>query len=115
MRLAIKRLALIALVASIQSHAGLAHAEEASDLKSVFVEVQGDGTSCIVRAIKVPCQDVLIHLRSNLKLPAGTWVRFKADRLAPYQSVKAVIDAVQKSEYTTSAAYAPPPKSDQPK
>ena len=107
-------LALAAVVTCFHSHPGLVLADEATGPKSVFIEVQADGTSCLVRTVMVPCQDILTHLRSDLKLPAGTWVRFKADRSTPYQSVKAVMDAVQKSEFTTSASYVPAPRSTPP-
>lgn len=102
------------LAMCFHSHPGPALAEEAPDPKWIFIEVQADGTSCLVRTVKLPCEDVLTHLRSDLKLAAGTWVRFKADRSAPYQSVKAVMDAVQKSEFSTSAAYIPAPRSTTP-
>lgn len=103
MHLSIKMLVLIAQGLWFQP--GPARAEDAPDPKPVFIEIQADGTSCVVRDVRIPCADVLMHLRSDLKLPAGTWVRFKADRSAPYQSVKALMDAVHESEYTTSARY----------
>ena len=81
-----------------------------SDEPSVFIEVQSDGQHCVVRKVTLTCADVLTHLRQVLKLPPGTWVRFKAGRSVPYDAVKRVIDEVQHSEYATSVAYLTPPK-----
>ena len=47
-----------------------------------------------------------------MKLAPGTPVRFEADRSAPYGVVEGIMDAVQKSEFTTAVAYLTAPKSE---
>jgi biopolymer transport protein ExbD len=78
----------------------------------VYLEIQADGKTCMVRGAAVDCGKVLLHLRQVLKLAPGSEVRFRADRAAPYGAVKGVMDSAQKSEYTTAVAYLTPPNSE---
>jgi biopolymer transport protein ExbD len=84
---------------------GQASSSPATDAPSVFIEVQADGQSCVIRKASVPCSEVLTHLRQVLKLAPGTWVRFKAGRTAPIQTVKKLLDDISHSEFATSASY----------
>jgi biopolymer transport protein ExbD len=72
---------------------------------SVFIEVGADGQHCVIRKIPVECSEALAHLRNVLKLPPGTWVRFKASRAANYIALKKIMDDVTHSEYMTSIGY----------
>ena len=82
----------------------------APEHEPVFIEVRADGTRCVIRQAELPCSEVLSHLRNVVKASPGTWIRFKADRAAPFEAVKRVLDEVAHSEYTTSAAFAPAPR-----
>jgi biopolymer transport protein ExbD len=84
---------------------GQASGSPPTDASSVFIEVQADGQSCIIRKASVPCSEVLTHLRQVLKLAPGTWVRFKAGRTAPIETVKKLLDDISHSEFATSASY----------
>jgi len=76
----------------------------------LFIEVQADGSRCVILGQELPCTEVLSHLRNVVKAAPGTWIRFRADRAAPFEAVKRVLDAVAHSEYTTSAAFLPAPR-----
>jgi biopolymer transport protein ExbD len=94
---------------AITAHAQVRDGTVAAE-PSVFIEVQADGQHCVVRKVAVLCSDVLTHLREVLRLPPGTWIRFKAGRVTPYEAIRKLMDDVQHSEYVTSAAYLPTPK-----
>ena len=59
-----------------------------------------DGQYCVVEETRILCADVLKHLRDVLKLPAGSRVRVRAEKTAPYESAAKVVEQLQKSEYT---------------
>lgn len=100
----------LAAIMSIALFATQGQAESAASSPSVYIEVQADGQHCVVRKVSMPCPEVLEHLRQVLKLAPGTWVGFRAGRSAPFEAIKKVMDDVSHSEYTTSAAYVPPPR-----
>jgi biopolymer transport protein ExbD len=103
-------LSLVGLLAA--ASIGRAQGSDVRDSNPLFVEIQADGRTCKVGNVTIKCAHVLTHLRQVLKLPPGSWIRFKAARSAPYRDIKDVMDAVQKSEYTTSVAYLTEPKSE---
>lgn len=80
---------------------------ESADItvRQTSITVQPDGLHCVVEAARIPCSDVITHLREVLKLPPGARVRLRAGRAASYKSVKAVMDMLDKSEYPLPAAY----------
>jgi len=60
-----------------------------------------DGGVCVIRDVKIPCTDILKHLREVLRLPAGSLVAFRAEKTSTYETTAAVIELIQKSEYRT--------------
>ena len=94
------------------AYVGYAQGNDVRHTKPEYIEIKADGKSCVVRGAAIDCANVLLHLRQVVKLAPGSEVRFNADRGAPYGAVKGVMDAVQKSEYTTAVAYLTAPKSE---
>lgn len=80
-------------------------------VREVSITLQSDGKHCAVDKARVLCSDLVNHFRDVLKLPAGTRVRLRAGRAAPYESVKKVMDLLDSSEYPLPVAYITGPKS----
>jgi biopolymer transport protein ExbD len=70
-----------------------------------LIEIRADGRHCVILRSEIECSDVVTHLRNVVKLAPGSAVRLKADKTASYNTVAAVLSAVQKSEYTTQIGY----------
>jgi biopolymer transport protein ExbD len=66
--------------------------------QEVLITVADDSV-CVIRDVKLPCADILKHLREVLRLPAGSLVAFRAEKTSTYETAAAVIELIQKSEY----------------
>ncbi len=64
-----------------------------------------DGNNCIVEGARLLCADALKHLRDVLKLPAGSLVRVRVEKVSTYESTAKVFELLQKSEYKTRMGY----------
>jgi len=64
-----------------------------------------DGSNCVIGITKMPCADVVNHLREVLKLPAGSPVRLLPDKTSTYETTVKVIELLRKSEYATPMGY----------
>lgn len=64
-----------------------------------------DGGNCVIRDEKLPCANVLDHLRGVLKLPAGSHVHLVVDKSSTYESTQTVIQLISKSEYAHPMGY----------
>ena len=72
--------------------------------RAVWITV-AEGQYCLVEEAKIPCADVLKHLREVLKVPAGAHLHVRAEKAATYESISAVFSLLQKTEYVTKMGY----------
>jgi len=77
----------------------------------ISVTLKSDGDHCVVRDVTILCSDLAAHLRDTLKLPKETEIHLRAGRAAPYQSVRKVLDIIERSGFTYPVAYLTEPKS----
>ena len=72
--------------------------------RAVWITV-AEGQYCLVEEAKIPCADVLKHLREVLEVPAGAHLHVRAEKAATYESISAVFSLLQKTEYVTKMGY----------
>jgi len=72
--------------------------------RAVWITV-AEGHYCLVEGAKIPCADVLKHLREVLRVPAGAHLHVRAEKAATYESISAVFSLLQKTEYVTKMGY----------
>ena len=72
--------------------------------RAVWITV-AEGEYCRVEEAKIPCADVLKHLREVLKVPAGAHLHVRVEEAATYESISAVFSLLQKTEYVTKIGY----------
>ena len=81
-----------------------AHAAE-TPASDITVTAKSDGKHCLVRDVTIRCSEVAAYLRDTLKLPRETMVHLRAGRAASYQSVRNVMDIIEKSGFNHPVAY----------
>jgi biopolymer transport protein ExbD len=77
----------------------MGNAAAADAVRDIKVTLKADGEHCVVLDITIPCIDLATHLRDTLKLPRETVVQLRAGRSASYQSVRKVLDIIEKSGF----------------
>ena len=82
---------------------GAAMAETAT--RDIEITLKADGERCVVRDVTLHCSDLAAYLRDTLKLPRGTTIHLQAARAASYQSVRTVLDIIEKSGFNHPVGY----------
>jgi biopolymer transport protein ExbD len=83
--------------------------------RDVRITLMPDGEHCAVRAVTIVCSELPQYLRDTLKLPRETTIHLQASRAASYQSVRAVLDIIEKSGFNHPVGYLTEPKSSEEK
>jgi biopolymer transport protein ExbD len=78
----------------------------------VRITLKADGEHCVVREVTILCSALPAYLRDTLRLPRKTTIHLLAARAASYQSVRAVLDLIEKSSgFNHPVGYLTEPKS----
>jgi hypothetical protein len=86
-----------AVVSFVLSAAGMA--AEPMRGRDVAVTLKPDGEHCVVHKVTIVCADLASHLRGSLKLPDDTMIRLRAGRTTSFESVRRVLDIIEKSGF----------------
>jgi biopolymer transport protein ExbD len=97
----------ISLLSAMLIHVQAAEPTASSEIR---VTLKSDGEHCVVRDATILCSDLAAHLRDTLKLPRETMVYLRAGQAAPYQSVRKVLDIIEKSGFKYPVALLAEPK-----
>ena len=73
-------------------------------IKVVTIRI-ADDINCVVEGTRVPCTNVVAHLRDVLRAPAGTHLRILPDKASSYEATAKLIEQFQKSEYKLKMGY----------
>ena len=77
----------------------------------VRITLTADGEHCVVREVTILCSELPAYLRHTLKLPQKTTIHLQGTSAASYQSVRAVLDLIEKSGFNYPVGYLTEPKS----
>jgi biopolymer transport protein ExbD len=107
MRQACRSIFLVAaLVMALALMRGAASETAARDIR---VALMADGEHCMVREVTIFCSELSTYLRDTLKLPRETTIHLQAARSASYQSVRTVLDIIEKSGFNHAVGYVAEP------
>jgi biopolymer transport protein ExbD len=102
---------IIFLVAALVMAPTLMRGPSSSAAPDVRITLRADGEHCVVREVTVLCSALPAYLRDTLRLPRKTTIHLQAARAASYQSVRAVLDLIEKSGFNHPVGYLTEPKS----
>ena len=107
----LRHMGLVVAVLAIGLTGARCLAAETATSREVKVTLRSDGEHCLVRDVTILCSDLASHLRDTLKLPRETIVFLRAGRGVPYQSVRSVLDIIEKSGFSFPVAHPAEPQS----
>jgi len=96
------KLLLLVFTALSAAHTQLASGEQ--PIRVVTIRI-ADDINCLVEDTRVPCTEVVAHLRDVLKVPVGTHFRILPDKASTYEATAKLIEQFQKSEYKLKMGY----------
>ncbi|MEJ1966463.1 MAG: biopolymer transporter ExbD [Gammaproteobacteria bacterium] len=91
-----------ALVMASMLMRGAASEAAARDIR---ITLMADGEHCLVSEVTILCSELSAYLRDTLKLPQETTIHLQAARAASYQSVRTVLDIIEKSGFSHAIGY----------
>jgi len=96
------KLLLLVFAALSAAHTQLASGEQPVQVVTIRI---ADDINCLVEDTRVPCTEVVAHLRDVLKVPVGTHFRILPDKASTYEATVKLIEQFQKSEYKLKMGY----------
>jgi len=96
------KLLFLVFTALSAAHTQLASGEQ--PIQVVIIRI-ADDINCLVEDTRVPCTEVVAHLRDVLRVPVGTQFRILPDKASTYEATTKLIEQFQKSEYKLKMGY----------